>query len=66
VHETDPRQSDGFSTESQFILDLIQQIAGREAFRRGLFNLRHKAKLPNKDDPPGTVIEAMKDQLNRF
>lgn len=52
-----------FSMETQFILDLIQEISGRDAFKKALANLKSKPRLPSTNEPLGTILEELTAQV---
>lgn len=54
-----------FSMETQFILDLIQEVSGREAFKKALANLKNKPRLPSTNEPPGTILEELTAQVKQ-
>jgi len=53
------------TTEGNFLLDLIQEIAGKDAYKRALFNIRHRDKLPDKERT-GTLVELVKQTMAKL
>jgi hypothetical protein len=52
--------------ETQFLLDLIQEITGKHAFKQALFNLKQKPSRPESYEPPGTLVNIIKERIKTF
>lgn len=38
---------------------MLQEIAGKEAYRKALFNLKHRKEMPDRDDTTGTLFQQL-------
>lgn len=53
------------TAEGNFLLDLIQEISGNDAYKRALFNIQHRDKLPDKERS-GTLVELVKQTMAKL